>query len=52
MLGPEYLTGILKEIVRRRVSKSESDEQQKNWNQNDLQLIKKRTLEHQVSKKS
>ena len=45
-------TETLEENVRKEPPESYTDEQRKSWNQNNLRLIEKRTLEHQVPKKS
>ena len=51
MSRSEHLIETPEEIVRKRVLKSETDEQE-NWNQNDPRLTEKRTLKHQVLKKN
>ena len=52
MLRSRYLIKTLEKIVRKRTLKSETNEQLKSWNKNDLRLIEKRILKHQISKKS
>ena len=52
MLGLEYRIETLEKIVKKEIPELETDELRESWNQNDLRLIEKRTLKHQVLKKS
>ena len=50
--GPRHLTGTPERNVRERTPEPETNEHRESWNQNDPRLIGRRTLEHQVPKKS
>ena len=52
MSEPGHRINTLEKNVRKETLESDIDEQRESWNQNDSRLIGKRTLEHQVSKKS
>ena len=52
MLRSKHLIETLENIVREKTPELETNERRENWNQNDLRLIEKRTLEYQVSKKN